>query len=222
MITVMLVEDHASYRQALEAVMALEDDLHVVAHVPRGDLAGAAAATHQPDVAIIDLDLPGVGGVDALADVRSHSPQTACLVLTALNDDVELGRAIEAGASAVIHKSVDITELLHAIRSVARGANLLGPDETVRRLQALATTRTEHWHAAMLRESLTPRELEVLTLLAQGEGNRTIADRLGISPETVQTHIRNLLGKFDVGSRLEAVAKALRLRLIEPPSEPRF
>ncbi len=217
MITVMLVEDHASYRQALEAVLALEDDLDVVAHVTRGDLAGDAASVHRPDVAVIDLDLPGAGGVDAIGDVRSHSPDTACMVLTALNDDVELGRAIEAGALAVIHKSVDISELLAAIRAVSRGANLLTPDDTVRRLQALASSRNEQWEAGLLRESLTPRETQVLTLLARGEGNRTIAERLGISPETVQTHIRNLLGKFDVGSRLEAVAKALRLRLIDPP-----
>lgn len=217
MITLMLVEDHASFRQALEAVTALEDDLAVVAHVARGDLAGEAAADRRPDVAIIDLDLPGADGIDALVDIRRNSPTTACLVLTGLRDDVELGRAIEAGAAAVFHKSVDIVELLAAIRTIAGGASLLAPTDTARRLQALAAARDRHWYARLLRDSLSPREREVLALLAKGETNRSIAQALGISAETVQTHIRNLLGKLDVGSRLEAVAKAMRLGLVDPP-----
>ncbi len=217
MITLMLVEDHASFRQALEAVMALEDDLTVVAHVERGDVAGEAAAEQRPDIAIIDLDLPGADGIDALADIRRNSPATACLVLTGLHDDVELGRAIEAGAAAVFHKTVEIVELISAIRTLARGSSLLSPTDTARWLQALAAARDRDWYARLLGDSLSPREREVLALLAQGETNRTMAQELGISAETVQTHVRNLLSKLDVGSRLEAVAKAMRLGLVEPP-----
>ncbi|MFN2557327.1 MAG: LuxR C-terminal-related transcriptional regulator [Nitriliruptorales bacterium] len=219
MITLMLVEDHASFRQALEAVMALEDDLTVVAHVGRGDVAGEAAAERRPDVAIVDLDLPGADGIDALADIRRNSPTTACLVLTGLLDDVELGRAIEAGAAAVFHKTVEIVELISAVRTIAGGASLLAATDSARCLQALAAARDRHWYARLLGDSLSPREREVLALLAQGETNRTIAQSLGISAETVQTHVRNLLGKLDVGSRLEAVAKAMRLGLVDPPDQ---
>lgn len=217
MIALMLVEDHTSYREALEAVMGLEDDLHVVASVGRGDLAGDLAAQHRPDVAMIDLDLPGADGIDALADVRRTSPTTACIVLTALRDDVEFGRAIEAGAAAILHKATEMVHLLSAIRAVAGGASLLAPGDTARWLRALAASRDQAWTAQLLRDSLSPREIGVLALLAQGGTNRTIARALGISPETVQTHIRNLLGKLGVGSRLEAVAKAIRVGLVAPP-----
>lgn len=217
MIRLMLVEDHASFRQALQAVLSLTPDLEVVAQVERGDEAGEVAAECRPDVAIVDLDLPGADGIDALVEIRRSSATTSCLVLTALKDDIEYGRAIEAGAAAVVHKSVDISELLQIIRSVAAGGSLLSPQETARRLQALAAARRREWQARLLRESLSPREQEVLGLLAGGGTNRSIADELGISAETVQTHIRNLLGKLDVGSRLEAVSKAIRLGLVPPP-----
>lgn len=118
-ITPMLVEDHASFRAALEAVFGLQDDLRVVAQVGRGEMAGEVAAEQLPDVVIVDLDLPGGDGVDALEAVRRTSPDSACLVLTALSDDVELGRAIEAGAAAIVHKSAEMSELLAAIRAVA-------------------------------------------------------------------------------------------------------
>lgn len=127
MITLMLVEDDASFRAALEAVFGLQDDLRVVAQVGRGEMAGEVAAEQLPDVVIVDLDLPGGDGVDALEAVRRTSPDSACLVLTALNDDVELGRAIEAGAAAIVHKSAEMSELLDAIRAVVRGENLLDP-----------------------------------------------------------------------------------------------
>lgn len=217
MITIMLVEDHVSYRQALEAVVSLEPDLTVVARVGRGDEAAAEAARHTPTVAVVDLDLPGTDGVEALAAIRRVSPDTRCVVLTALTDNAELGRAIEAGAGAVVHKSVEITDLLAAVRRVARGASLLVPDETARRLQALAARRDDEWQARLLRDTLTPRELQVLDLLAQGDNNDDIAQMLDISRDTVQTHVRNLMGKLDVGSRLEAVIVRLRFGLVEPP-----
>lgn len=213
-ITVMLVEDHASFREALEAVFALHDDLQVVAQVGRGDLAGDVAAKHLPDVAIVDLDLPGGDGVTALTGVRQNSPHTACLVLTALSDDIELGRAIEAGAAATIHKSADMNELLDAIRAVARGANLLDPRHMSRRLGALRVAREAQWQAQLLNERLTAREKDVLDLLVAGGNNRAIAKELGISVETVQTHVRNLLAKLKVSSRLEAATKAISLGLI--------
>ncbi|MFN2557238.1 MAG: response regulator [Nitriliruptorales bacterium] len=216
-ITLMLVEDHASFRAALEAVFGLQDDLRVVAQVGRGDAAGDAAAEHLPDVAIVDLDLPGSDGVAAIAAIRRSTPATACLVLTALSDDVELGRAIEAGAAAIVHKSAEISELLDAVRAVARGVNLLDPGEISRRLRVLRAARETRWQAQLLKANLTTREKEVLELLLAGRSNRAIGKELGISGETVQTHVRNLLAKLKVGSRLEAVTEAIRLGLVEVP-----
>lgn len=216
-VRLLLLEDHASFRQALETVIELEPDLEIVAQADRGDVAAELAATVRPHVAIVDLDLPGMSGVDSMREIRRSSPGTRCLVLTALRDAVELGRAIEAGAAALVHKSVDMALLLGAIRDVAAGATLLVPESTSRFLGALSASRADEWQAELYRRSLTARELEVLAHLADGRTNRTIAAALGISPDTVQTHVRNLLGKLDVASRLEAVVLALRLGLVAPP-----
>lgn len=215
---VLLVEDHASFRQALETVLLGQERLRVVAQVGRVAEAGEAARRWQPEVAVVDLDLPDGSGIQAITDIREASPETACVVLSALADDAEFGRAIEAGAAAVLHKSVEIRDLLDALHTVADGAVVLPPAETSRRLRALAASREAHWHAQLLRERLTPRETEVLERLARGDGHREMARELFISPETAQTHIRNLLAKLAVSSRLEAVVKALRLGLVRPPS----
>lgn len=213
----MLVEDHTSFRQALEAVIALEEDLEVVAQAERGEDAAELAADTQPDVAVIDLDLPGGGGVDAILDVRERCPDVRVVVFTGLTDEVELGRAVEAGASAVAHKSLDIVAFLGIVRSVAAGASLLDPTLTSRWLGAVGRAREAGWEARLLREQLSPRELEVLALLAEGRSGPDIAERLTISPETAHTHIRNLRAKLGASTRLEAVAVALRLGLVEPP-----
>lgn len=217
-IAVLLVEDHASYRQALEAVMLVEGDMRVAAQVNSVAEAGAAAARSQPAVALVDLDLPDGSGVEAIEAIREESPKTGCVVLSALTNDVEFGRAIQAGASAALHKSADIPSLLSVMRTVAAGGTVLPADETSRRLRALDASRQRHWHARVLDQSITVRERQILECLAEGADNRQIAERLGISPETVQTHVRNLLAKLDVGSRLEAVVKALRLGLVTPPN----
>lgn len=219
-VRLVLVEDHASFRQALQAVVLLEDDLEIVGEVARGDEAGGLVRETQPDVAVVDLDLPGASGVTAIREIRRAVPGTRCLVLTALRDEVQLGAAIEAGAAGLVHKSVDVAVLLGAVRDVAAGATLLAPESTARFLSALSSSRDDVWQARRFREVLTRRELEILQLLADGQSNRTIAGRLEISPETVQTHVRNLLGKLDVGSRLEAVVAGLRLGLVEPPRPP--
>lgn len=214
---VLLVEDHASFRQALEVVLLGERELRVVGQVSHAAEAGKAAARIRPQLALIDLDLPDGSGVQAINDIHAASPETACLVLSALTDDVEFGRAIEAGAAAVLHKSIDIAELLRALRAVAGGAVVLPRLDTSRRLRALAAARNQEWEAKILRERLTAREHEILDRLTRGQGHHEIAAQLFISPETAQTHIRNLLGKLGVNSRLEAVVKGLQLRLVDSP-----
>lgn len=216
-IRVLLVEDHASLRQALEAVIALEDDLEVVGHVARGDLVEEAVDTSRPDVAVVDLDLPGASGIEVLEVLRDRDPPVTCLVLTALTDEPELGRAVEAGAAGVLHKSAEVPELLAAIRSVAGGANLLDPSLTSRWLRSLGRRRDDQWRARVTRDALSPREQEILVALAGGATVAAIAATLGIAADTVETHIRNLRGKLGASSRLEAVVIGLRLGLVEPP-----
>lgn len=211
----MLVEDHTSYAQALTAVISLEPDLMVVGHADTAEAAGEVAAAAAVDVAIVDLDLPGASGVDVLNDLRRTEHAPACVVLTALRERAELGRAVEAGAAAVLHKSVDMSVLLDVIRQVAEGGSALPAADTSDWLRALAAERERTWRARVLRDALTARETQILHLLAAGHGSSAIAERLYISPETVQTHVRNMLGKLGVGSRLEAVALGLRLGLVQ-------
>lgn len=219
MITVVLVEDHTSYAQALAAVIELTDDIEVVGRAQSADDAVEALTRHAPHVAVVDLDLPGASGVDVLDVLRDRRTGTAAVVLTALTDEAELGRAVEAGAAAVLHKSVEVTELLDVIRRVADGGTVLAAAPTSSWLRALAAERERTWMARTIRGALTPRETEILQLLAAGHGGDAIATRLVISADTVQTHVRNLLGKLGVGSRLEAVTLALRMGIVTPDDE---
>lgn len=216
MIRVLLVEDHSSLAQALTAVMSLTDDLTVVGHARAAEEVDAVLASASADVVVVDLDLPGAGGIDVIAELRDRPDAPRCLVLTALRDDAELGRAVEAGAAAVVHKSVDMPELLDVVRQVAAGATVLPAGPTSTWLRAMSAERERSWRARTLRDALTAREVEVLRLLADGCNSAAIADRLVITPDTVQTHVRNLLGKLGVGSRLEAAALAVRLGLVDP------
>lgn len=216
MIRVLLVEDHSSLAQALTAVMSLTDDLSVAGHARAAEEVDAVLAAAPADVALVDLDLPGASGIDVIHDLRDRADAPRCVVLTALRDDAELGRAVEAGAAAVVHKSVDMPELLDIVRQVAGGATVLPAGPTSTWLRAMSAERERTWRARTLRDALTGREAEVLRLLAEGHSGAAIAERLVIAPDTVQTHVRNLLGKLGVGSRLEAVALALRLGLVEP------
>jgi len=217
MTRLLLIEDHASLAQAIAALMHLEGDLEVVAILDRGDGAVEQLSATPADVAIVDLDLPGMSGVDIVVAIREAHPTVGCIVLTALTDAVELGRAVEAGAAAVLHKSVPIQDVLVAARSVAAGRNLLDPTTTSRWLRALASHRERGWRARLTADGLSPRERDVLRLLAQGHDTDTIARELGVTAATAQTHLRNLRGKLGVSSRLEAVVEGLRLGLVERP-----
>ncbi|HEX6257279.1 MAG TPA: response regulator transcription factor [Euzebyales bacterium] len=214
MIRVVIVEDHVSYAQALGAVIDLTEDVEVVGATTSASDATSVVARLAPDVAIVDLDLPGGSGIEVIDGVRRERPSIGCVVLTALTDEAELGRAVEAGAAAVLHKSVDVTELLDVVRRVASGQTVLHAGPTSAWLRTLAAERERGWLAQAIDGSLTRRERQILRLLAAGQGGPVIAAELGITQDTVQTHVRNLLGKLGVGTRLEAVALALRLGLV--------
>lgn len=217
MTTVLIVEDHAALARGLESALSLETDLEVVGVVTRADAAAAAAADHRPTVAIIDLDLPGGGGQQAIVAMRESSPGTRFLVLTALRDRLELAKAVEAGVSGLLHKSADMPQLLQHLRAVAGGRNLLDPVVTSSLLADLREARHRGWRAEMARGALSPRETEVVAALTQGESVADIAERLAISPDTVETHVRNARNKLGVSSRLDVVIEAMRLGLVDPP-----
>lgn len=216
---ILVVEDHAAFRQAIDAVCRLEDDLDVTGHAGRGDEAVVVARETPPDVALVDLDLPGGDGAGVVRVLQGELG-VPCVVLTGLTDDVALGEAVEAGAAAVLHKSVEIADLLDALRTVAAGGSLLDPTLVSRWLQQLRARRDDLWRSRVTADALSPREQEVLERLAAGEGVPTMAAALGIREQTVETHLRNLRGKLGADSRLEAVLTAIRLGLVAPPDYP--
>jgi RNA polymerase sigma factor (sigma-70 family) len=218
-IRVLLVEDHAALLDPLAKLMAQESDLEVIGAV--GTLATARALLESgviPDVMVLDLDLPDGDGTSIIPDLRRANSDAATLVLTASRNSREHGRAIAAGAAHVLHKSALIPEILAAIRQLHAGEALVDPQQLVTLLRLAAAQSEEERSARAALANLTPREREVLQLLAEGRGNDAIAELLGMRPETVRVHVRNILAKLDVQTRLQAVVLAYRHGEVQPSS----
>jgi two-component system response regulator DevR len=205
---VLIVEDHQVVAEGLAALINDQDDMEVVGHV--GSVAESIARTAelQPDLVLMDFRLSDGTGADAATGIRQIRPETKLIFLTREDGDAARFAALESGASAFIHKSRAAQEVVEAIRTVADGGSLFTP----RTISQLLNSRREV--EAQL-ERLTPREKEVLRLMAEGTSSRDIASRLGISYTTVRTHIRSLGSKLGVHSKLEAIVKARELALVE-------
>ncbi len=207
-IRVLLVDDHASFRQALAFMLDREPDITVVAQA--GSVAEARPLLADVDVAVVDLDLPDGNGIDLIRELRVGAPEALALVLTAGEGRAVLALALEAGASGVLHKSVRIPEIVDAVRRVGAGEQLLSSREIIEMLRLAGQYREQNREAQLVLDRLTPRERDVLQALADGLNDKEIAQRLHISDTTARTHMVNILGKLQVGSRLQALVFALR------------
>lgn len=204
MIRVVIADDHVLVRQGIRAFLETHADLEIVGEAE--DAAGAerlCAATH-PDVALIDLVMPG-GGIEATRAVRAASPQTQVVLLTSFEDARQIVAAIQAGALSCLLKDVDADALADALRKAARGEAVLHQRVAAKLMDSL---RRGNDPDAEVLESLSQREREVLTLMAEGLSNLQIAERLGIGEKTVKTHVSNVLGKLDVSDRTQAAVYA--------------
>jgi DNA-binding NarL/FixJ family response regulator len=203
-IRVLVADDHAGFRSGLEALLATQADLEIVGEAETGDAAVGQALALQPDVVLMDLNMPGLDGIAATRRIVDTSPHIAVLVLTMADNDAAVFDALRAGARGYLLKGADRTELTRAIRAVASGEAIFGPD-VARRLMA-------YFADAPIRATAFPelseRELEVLELIARGMSNQQIVDRLVISPKTVRNHISNIFSKLQVRDRAEAVVRA--------------
>ena len=211
MIHVLLVDDHASFRQPLTFMMERESDFEVVAQA--GSLAEGRRVLEQVqaiDVAVVDLHLPDGNGVDLIRDLRAANPQAKALTLTASSDRREYARAVEAGAEGVAHKSVGICEIIDLVRRLSRGEQILSTAEVIALLRLEGEEREQNRIAQAALGRLTQRELEVLQSLAEGLNDKQIAERLHISSETSRTHMVNILRKLGLESRLQALVFAVR------------
>ena len=214
MLSVLLVEDHAIVRQGIKALLAEEPDIVVVGEAGDGGQALALVQELRPDIVLMDLSLPGVGGIEATRQVRERFPETRVVVLSMHESEEYVYRALRAGASAYVVKQSTSTELALALRAVAAGSTFLSPaisdiliDDYVHRVEAQGRDQEAL-------DVLTPREREVLHLIAQGYNNRQIAERLHISIKTVETHRGNMMSKLDVHDRAGLVRFAMESGLI--------
>ena len=214
-IRVLLVEDHASFRQALAFMLEREPGFEVAGQV--GSLAEArqlnGEVLENVEVAIVDLALPDGDGLELIEDFSSQ-PRMTTLVLSASLEPGRFARAVEAGASGVLHKSTPIKDIVEAVQLLRSGEALLSPAEVVEMLRLVGRERQEELAARQAVEKLTPREKEVLEALAEGLESKEIAEKLNVTVETERTHMVNILHKLGVHSRLQALVFAARYGVV--------
>jgi two-component system, NarL family, response regulator LiaR len=207
-ITVLLVDDHALVRQGVRAFLETQSDIAVVAEAGSGEEAVRLAAEQAPDVALVDLIMPGMDGVEATRRLKARSPSTNVVVLTSYHDDEHVFPAIQAGALSYILKEVGPNELADAVRKAASGEAVLHPRVAARVVRELQGARRELKPNVF--HDLSDRELEVLKLIAEGLSNAEISGRLFISEKTTKNHVSNILGKLHLADRTQAAVYAWR------------
>lgn len=208
-IKILLADDHALVREGTRRVLEQEVDLEVVAEAGDGEEAVKLASQLNPDVALIDVAMPNLDGIEATRRIKALCPAVAVLVLSAYDDDQFVFGLLEAGAAGYMLKSVRGHEIVDAIRAVHAGESVLHPAVARKVLNRFAGVSTKPREKKSL-EILTEREMEVLKLVTKGLSNKEIADDLYLSVRTVQGHLANIFNKLRVGSRTEAVVHALR------------
>jgi NarL family two-component system response regulator LiaR len=201
-------------REGVRAFLETQPDIAVVGEAASGEEAVALVADLLPDVVLMDLLMPGLGGVEATRRIRRASPRTQVVVLTSYHEDGDIFPAIRAGALSYLLKDVDAAALAETVRKAARGESILHPHVAARVLGELRGTGPEERRAFL---ELSEREVEVLCLVAEGFGNAAIAERLFISEKTVKSHVSNILGKLYLDDRTQAAAFAWREGLVRRP-----
>jgi DNA-binding NarL/FixJ family response regulator len=202
-IRIVLVDDHPLLRQGIAALVADQSDMQLIAEASNGREAIEQFRIHRPDVLLMDLQMPDMNGIDAMIAIRTEFPEARFIVLTTYAGDVQIIRALKAGARAYLLKSLLHRELLETIRTVHAGQKRIPPE--------IAAELADH----AADDSLTPREIEVLRLIAAGSANKIVGDRLSITEETVKAHVKSILSKLSANDRTHAVTIALKRGIIQ-------
>jgi NarL family two-component system response regulator LiaR len=213
-IRVLIADDHAVVREGLRGFLALQDDVEVVGEAADGEEAVAAVAGLEPDVALVDLVMPRVDGLEAIKRIRASGSATRVIVLTSFPDEDKMLPAVRAGAVGYLLKDVAPQQLVAAIRTVHEGETILHPAVVRELVREVAGDGREPPGD----NPLTPREREVLVLIARGRANKAIAFDLGVAEKTVKTHVSNILGKLGVSDRTQAALYAVREGLVDHES----
>ncbi|MEN6478371.1 MAG: response regulator transcription factor [Anaerolineales bacterium] len=207
-IRILIADDHAVVREGTRQILDREPDMEVVAQASDGQEAVELVLQQHPRVAVLDISMPRMNGIEATRKIKELAPLTAVLVFTAYDYDEYVFAILEAGAAGYLLKNSRSSELVEAVRRVAAGESVLHPAIATKVLSRVSKHETPA--DTQPAEVLTERELDVLRLAAQGLSNREIADQLIVSPRTVQSHMANIFGKLNVGSRTEAVMVGLK------------
>jgi len=210
-IRILLVDDHALVREGTRRLLETENDVQVLAEASSGEEAIEVARSLQPDIAVMDIAMPGIGGIEATRAIKKYCPETAVLILSAYDDEPYRLALLDAGAAGFLLKNVHGQELIQAIRAVARGESLLQPSIAEKMMRRLSARPDTTLRSTSL---LSEREFDVLRLAARGLPNKEIAARMSLSIRTVHSHLANIFMKMQVGSRTEAVLLALRQGMI--------
>jgi DNA-binding NarL/FixJ family response regulator len=219
-IRTLIVDDHALFRRGLEIVLATEPDIEVVAQAGDGAEAVERAAEFLPDIVLMDVKMPRSTGIEACRSIKDVAPSAKIIILTMSDEEEDLFEAIKAGASGYLLKDIPLDEVAAAVRAVHGGQALISPfmaGKLLSEFAALASRDEQGEEPArpVPAPKLTDREIQVLRLVARGRSNRDIAKELFISDNTVKNHVRNILEKLQIHSRMEAVMVAVRDKLIE-------
>ena len=210
-IRVVLVDDHELMRRGTRTLLDASDAIEVVGEAADGAAGLALIESEMPDVALVDIAMPGINGIEVTRQAKRIAPGVPILILTVHDEEVYVRALLEAGAAGYLLKDVHGSDLVDAVRAVARGDAVVDPSITAALFRSvIAKQATTHQGAALLSD----RELDVLRRAAMGDANKQIASTLGVSPRTVQSHMRNIFDKLQVGSRTEAVIYGLRHGLL--------
>ncbi len=205
-IHILIADDHALFRSGLRSLLASVPDTDVVGEASTGQDAIAQAEALQPDVVLMDIQMPGLNGIDATRRIVATSPHIGVIIVTMFEDDDSVFAAMRAGARGYVLKGADQEEMLRTIRAVARGEALFGPAIAARLMTYFSTPRPTV--SPQVFPELTDREREVLQLIAAGHNNEVIAHRLVLSPKTVRNHVSNIFNKLQVADRAQAIVLA--------------
>ena len=212
----LLVDDQSLFREALRTLLSLQPDFEIVAEAENGERALALAKAHKPDVILMDLRMPVMGGVEATRRIMAAVPAARVVVLTTFEEDEEIFEALRAGALGYLLKACSADKLNESVRAAAKGTSVLEPAVTARVMAELnrLSSREGRKPAQALADPLSERELGVLRLLADGCSNKEIGSRLNITEGTVKNHMTNVLGKLGVLDRTQAALRAREMGLM--------
>jgi two-component system response regulator DegU len=211
-ISVLIADDHCMVRQGIKQIIELEEDIVVIAQASNGEEAVKLAAIHRPDIILMDINMPGTNGIDAIKALREKQNTSRVIVLTIHEDREYLFKTLQMGAEGYVLKDAEPSVLVHAIRSVYKGQTYIQPNMTKELVKEFNRVTL---HEKVRREecNLTPRELEVLELIAEGMINKEIAKVLYISEKTVKNHVSNIFKKINVSDRTQAAIYAFKHNL---------